>query len=177
MISSKNVGIIAIMRAIRFFSEGMIMLLTLGFFSCKSPDLAAGLEKAQVVKGLIDSKYYAVNVNRMLPMSGKTQNLTSNYSLEIRGDSVISYLPYFGRAYSVPYGGGKALNFEAITTNYTHSYDRNGTAEISFQTDSGEDRYKYSVKIFVNGSSVIQVTPNNRQSVTYHGNLNTKEKP
>ncbi|MDR0845620.1 MAG: DUF4251 domain-containing protein [Tannerella sp.] len=166
------------MKTIRLFlTGGMMLLLTLGFFSCKSSGIAAGPEKKQAVKELIDSKHYTVDVNRMLPMSGKTQNLTSNYSLTVEGDSVISYLPYSGRAYSVPYGGGKGLNFNAKITDYSLSYDQKGTADISFLTDSGEDRYKYSVKIFANGSSVIQVTPNNRQSISYHGNLNEDEKP
>ncbi len=41
----------------------------------------------------------------LLNMRGRSIPLTSLYSLEIRNDSVISYLPYYGRAYSIPYGG------------------------------------------------------------------------
>ncbi len=32
----------------------------------------------------------------MQPMRGGSRNLTTNYTLEIRNDSVFSYLPYFG---------------------------------------------------------------------------------
>lgn len=45
--------------------------------------------------------------------------MTTNYTLEIRNDSVFSYLPYFGVAYNAPYGGGKSLNFNASITGYT----------------------------------------------------------
>ena len=46
-------------------------------------------------------------------MKGRSRALTSDYSIEIRNDSVFSYLPYFGVAYNVPYGGGKGLIFNA----------------------------------------------------------------
>lgn len=54
----------------------------------------------------------------MQPMKGRSRALTSDYSIEIRNDSVFSYLPYFGVAYNVPYGGGKGLIFNAPITGY-----------------------------------------------------------
>ena len=50
-------------------------------------------------------------------MKGGSKHLTSDYSLEIRNDSVYSYLPYFGVAYNVPYGGGKGLNLVLLYQN------------------------------------------------------------
>ena len=38
-------------------------------------------------------------------MNGKTVYLTSPYSVKISNDSAYIELPYFGVAYSVPYGG------------------------------------------------------------------------
>jgi len=40
--------------------------------------------------------------------------LTSPYSVEIRNDSIISHLPYYGRAYSIPYGGGDSSFFSFL---------------------------------------------------------------
>lgn len=40
-------------------------------------------------------------------MNGKTVYLTSPYSVKISNDSAYIELPYFGVAYSVPYGGGE----------------------------------------------------------------------
>ena len=59
-----------------------------------------------------------------MPMKGGSKHLTSDYSLEIRNDSVYSYLPYFGVAYNVPYGGGKGLNFSAPLSEYTSTYSK-----------------------------------------------------
>ena len=54
---------------------------------------------------MIENGRFTIEVDRALPMGGRTVHLTTPYSLEMRGDSAISYLPYFGRAYSLPYGG------------------------------------------------------------------------
>ena len=60
-------------------------------------------QKKEAVKELIVSENYKIDVNTAMPMRGRSIPLTSLYSLEIRNDSVISYLPYYGRAYSIPY--------------------------------------------------------------------------
>ncbi len=65
----------------------------------------------QAVREAVDAKSYKINVDRVMPMKGGSKNLTSDYSLEIRNDSVYSICLISGVAYNVPYGGGKGLNF------------------------------------------------------------------
>ena len=60
------------------------------------------VQKELQVQKMIDKGHFKIDVNRSIPMSGRSVDLTSSYSLEVKGDSVISYLPYFGQAYSVP---------------------------------------------------------------------------
>ena len=67
-------------------------------------------QKERVVREIVDSGRIKIDVDRAVPMAGRSVNLTSPYSLEIHGDSILSYLPYFGRAYSAPYGGGEGLD-------------------------------------------------------------------
>src|ERR1700760_370132 len=51
------------------------------------------------VKMKIDAKRYTIVANYVLPQRGGGRQLTSDYELRITPDSVISFLPYFGRAY------------------------------------------------------------------------------
>ena len=102
----------------------------------------------RAVKEAIAAKQYKINVDRMQPMRGGSRNLTTNYTLEIRNDSVFSYLPYFGVAYNAPYGGGKSLNFNASITGYT---------------------------IFPDGSTSIHVQPMNKQSISFTGEMDTEK--
>jgi len=132
-------------------------------------------EKEQIRK-LIESNRFRIDINRAVPMQGRSVNLTSTYSLELKGDSVISHLPYFGRAYSVPYGGGEGLRFEEALTDLSLSFDKKGTAKLKFTAKTSEDRYTFNVQIFSNGSVTVNVNPVNRQGITYHGRLITEQK-
>lgn len=129
-------------------------------------------QKENEVKELLDSGRYTIEVNRALPVGGSSINLTSPYSLELRDDSVISYLPYFGRAYTVPYGGSNGLRFDEPVTNYSITYDKKKKkALVKFEVRTSEDNYTYSVDVFMNGNSIIHVQPLNKQSITFHGEI------
>ena len=95
-----------VMKNVRLFWLLGIVLVIAGQSLCAQTKKEKREQKEKEVKELIESKRFTIDVNRAIPMGGRSLNLTSPYSLEMRGDSAISYLPYFGRAYSAPYGGG-----------------------------------------------------------------------
>ena len=128
-------------------------------------------EIARQVRQAIDSNHYKIDVDRMLPMSGNSKTLTSTYSLEIKNDSVFSYLPYFGKAYNIPYGGGKGLIFDDTLSEYTATYNKKGKVEIKFTVRTDEDKYTYHIQIFPNASTSISINSNNRQPINYQGEL------
>jgi hypothetical protein len=146
-----------------------------GCSSSKSLTKEEKTAKEAVLRKAVENREFVVDVDRMLPMSGRSQTLTSPYSLEINGDQVKSYLPYFGRAYSVPYGGGDGLNFESPVTDYKSSFDSKGKATIEFQTKTKEDQYSFRLEIFSNGSASINVTSVNRQGVSFQGTASDKK--
>jgi len=158
------------MKAFSLFAV-MMMVVTLGFTSCASSNAVSKRERAQAVKKQLDDRQYTIEVNRALPMGGRARELNPTYSLSIKGDTINSYLPYFGVAYNVPYGGGQGLVFKASITDYTVNFDAKGSADITIRTRSEEDHYVYQIKIFEHGSTTIHVTPNNRQAITFHGNV------
>lgn len=133
-------------------------------------------QKRQAVEQLIKSGTYKIDVNRAIPARGRSVSLTSPYSVEVRNDSVLSYLPYFGRAYNIPYGGGQGLNFKAPLTDYRLEWDKKGTARIKFSARSPEDKYEFTISVYNNGSSSIFVNMQNRQSISFNGELNLTEK-
>src|SRR6185436_5082371 len=58
--------------------------------------------KDAAIKLLVDSQNYVFVVQSAMPLSGRVRQLTSDYDLRVTKTSVISYLPYFGRAYQAP---------------------------------------------------------------------------
>ena len=104
-----------------------IMLLILfiagtGIFTLQAQNREERKElKEQTVKEKIESENYRIDINTAYPRRGRMIPLTSIYSVTIRNDSVFSQLPYFGRAYSIPYGGGQGLMFNAPIDGKTRS--------------------------------------------------------
>ena len=132
-------------------------------------------QKKEAVKKLIASENYKIDVRTAMPMRGRSIPLTSPYSLEIRNDSVISYLPYFGRAYSIPYGGGDGLDFKAPLKEYDMKMDKKGNAVIEFVARNPEDRYEFRAKVYTNGEASINVNMQNRQSISFQGELEMED--
>lgn len=81
-------------------------------------------KKEKAVSLAIEARKYKIDVNRATPMKGGSKYLTSPYSIEVRNDSLYSYLPYFGVAYNIPYGGGKGLNFKESISEYTTEHEK-----------------------------------------------------
>ncbi|WP_239063565.1 DUF4251 domain-containing protein [Bacteroides sp. 51] len=129
-------------------------------------------QKEVAIKELIKSGNYKIEVSIAYPRGGKSVPLTSSYDLEIRNDSVISHLPFYGRAYSIPYGGGDGLNFKAPLDEYEVEYNpKKEKYEVKLGARTNEDTFRFNLEIFFNGSSRIDVTMQNRESISYSGEI------
>lgn len=128
-------------------------------------------KKEKAVKEVVDSGRIKIDVDRAVPMAGRSINLTTPYSLEIHGDSILSHLPYFGRAYSAPYGGGEGLMFKEVAAEKERTSKKKGRSEIKFRVKTKEDIYTFRVEVYPNGSATINVTPVNKQSITFYGDV------
>ena len=146
------------------------LLLTLTIFGQSKQQSKAEI-KAAKVEQYIQSGHYEIIVNQVNPMCGRTRQLTSEYSVRVSGDSSYVYLPYFGRAYSAPYGGDGGIKVAALMDNYKVDYKEGKNYSISFTAKGANDTFQFSISIWTNGSSSINVTSNNRQAIGYIGEL------
>lgn len=128
-----------------------------------------------LVKESIESKNYTIRANTALPNGWRSVALDTRNSVEVRQDSVFSNLPYFGRAYRLPYGGGEGLVFDAPITDYKVKEGKKGAIEIEFKARTREDSYRFILIIFTNGNSSIKVFTENRQSIDFLGEMIFKE--
>ena len=162
------------------YNLSSIVLLSLAIVllcSCATAEERAARAALQAarVKTALAKKHYKIDVDRMYPMSGAAKHLTFGYSVEVRNDSLISYLPYFGRAFSVPYGGGKALNFSESINNYQESEKSNGQRQIEIGVRNEEDTYTYYIDVFDNGSSSIAIQAREREPISFSGMMTFDE--
>ena len=123
------------------------------------------------VTNALNNRDYKIVIDRMYPMRGSSRHVSFGYSVEVRNDTLISYLPYFGRAYNVPYGGGKGLNFTAPIGSYQEFMKRNGQRHIEIGVSNEEDTYFYTIEVFDNGNSTVDVRARQRERISYSGNI------
>lgn len=142
------------------------------FMACATQEERAArkAEQAKMVTEALNVRKYKIDITRMIPSKGPAKSVSS-YSIEVRNDSLISYLPYVGRAYSVPYGGGNGLNFSAPISNYKESKGKNGARDIEISVTNSEDTYKYSLKVYDNGNSSLNVQSRQREQISYSGDM------
>lgn len=153
----------------------IVIIAVLTLASCSTADKVARderrREKAGMVAESIESGRYRVGVRTAYPARGGAVQVTGDYGLEVSGDSVTVYLPYFGRGYTLPYGGGKGLNFKALTTEYDVRKMKRGRTRVEFSTRNDEDTYRFTVDVFDNGQVSIDVQPQQRSRISYSGEL------
>ena len=124
--------------------------------------------KAYVVK-CIDDRHYKIDVNMMNPHRGTSKILSSSWSLEVKGDTLDSYLPYFGRAYEPVYGETKVLNFNAPIKSYEDSGFMKGKRTIRIHVDNSEDIINYKLEVTEDGYACIDVYPRKREDISFSG--------
>ena len=123
------------------------------------------------VTNALNNRDYKIAIDRMYPMRGSSRHVSFGYSVEVRNDTLISYLPYFGRAYNVPYGGGKGLNFTAPIGSYQEFMKGNGQRHIEIGVSNEEDTYFYTIEVFDNGNSTVDVRARQRERISYSGHI------
>ncbi len=125
--------------------------------------------KAMRIKQAINARDIHIMVNEALPLNHSAIPLTSDYSLRLKHDSAFVYLPYFGRAYSVPYNGGGGFDFAKKRTDDTINFKKSQGYTWRFSAQTSDDNYQFNVWISLDGYATITVNCNNRQSISYYG--------
>ena len=155
----------------------LVSFVTLVVLSaCITPEerAARAAEQAAKVKAALSQRDFKISVDRMYTNRGGSKSLSYGYQVAVRNDSLISYLPYFGRSYNIPYGGGKGLNFSERISSYQESQGKNGLRVIDIDLQNEEDTYHYTLEVFDNGSSSITVMSRQRERISYSGEMEFK---
>lgn len=135
-------------------------------------------EEQAMIKERIESKSFKVDINFMLPRRGPQQALTTPYSVTIDGGRIISHLPYIGEAWDLPYGGGKALNFESPIDEFSMSLAAFGGGRIIVvTTDNEEDYLQYRFEISLDGRVNLTVRSHHRETISYRGQVDPYTNP
>ena len=150
---------------------GLVALLMVG--CATQQERAEQREKRrQAVAEAIATRRLHIDVSMMNTLHYGTKSVSPDFFLELRGDTLCSYLPYMGQAFQpsimTPSIG---LNFEEPILRYAESRPKPNKTRLEMDVKTQEDTYHYLIDVYDTGEVYLQVRPVNRDPVSFDGSV------
>jgi|1115.fasta_scaffold08553_2 hypothetical protein len=145
-----------------------ILLLSL------SPLLGLAQDKTEpvTVAQMLTDHNYIFSAETALPQQGRMQQLTSEFDLTVTPDTIISYLPYFGRAFVAPVNPGEGgIKFTSVDFTYKEVKKKKKRWEITIEPRDAGSVQQLFLTVFDNGTASLRVNDRNRQSISFNGRV------
>lgn len=108
---------------------------------------------------------------------GNIQLSGSNFDFIVTPDSLVSYLPFYGRAYSGGYSNDEGgYKFKSKDFTYTTTNRKKGGWDVTIRTKDVKDSPRMTMNVSEGGYATLSVISNNKQSITYNGYLKEGKK-
>lgn len=151
------------MKPIKAFTSFLIIMIA------GSIAINAQEKDPVVLKNMFDSKNFIFKARTVYPQTGSSRVLTSEYDLTFSGNKIVSFLPYFGRAYSAsPYTSDGGIKFTSTDFSYTASQSKKGWRVTIIPKDANSVQQLY-LDVSSSGYATLQVTSSDRQNISFHG--------
>jgi len=138
-------------------------------------DLTKKERKQMAVINAISDKRWHIDITSMNTMRYGSRTVSTDFFLELRGDTLRSYLPYLGQAHASPsLSPTIGLNFEERVRQYQESRPKGKYTQIDIDVKTKEDTYHYVIDIYDSGEAYIRVRSLNRDPISFDGTLETK---
>lgn len=128
------------------------------------------------VENMVTSKHFVFKPQTMIPTSGMVKQLTFDYDLRIMGDSISTYLPYFGRSYEpIAPGEEGGVNFNSSNFSYKVEPRKKGGWDIIILPKDTKDVRQLFFTISPDGFASLQIISNSKQAISYTGYIANKK--
>jgi len=129
-------------------------------------------QKIQLIKSLVDDKTFVFKAYSVIPKNEKTKALVSDFGMEVRSDSIFSYLPYYGNTYSRDYTSFKdsPMGFMQPMESYRKVKTKKGY-DINIKVKNINDVIDITFHLSKTGDATVVASSINRQSITYIGEI------
>ena len=125
----------------------------------------------------IAAKKWRIDIRSMNTMRYGSRMVTPDFYLELRGDTLCSYLPYLGQARVSPMlSPAIGLNFEESVLSYKESQPKSKKyTQIDIDVRTQEDNYHYVIQLYDSGEAYIRVRSLNRDPISFDGTMTTSQ--
>ena len=132
-------------------------------------------EKRKEITNLLKERTFVFKPTHAIPLGGGSVFLSHSFDAEIKGDTLISYLPFYGVAYRVEYGGRNgAFDFTQPIQDFKMEKDRKGY-QVNLEVKNKMDFLTFNFQISELGNATLSITSTNRQAITFYGHIEAPE--
>ena len=134
-------------------------------------------EQAAKVKAVLAEKHYKIVVNSMADLSEtdekRSPQLLSTYRLEVRNDSLITFLPHYGYNHILGEAGvgTRGLILYEPISSYQEELTKKSKRHIEISVEKEDDTLIFMIEVSANGNSNISVRSLRRDRISYFGNI------
>ena len=158
---------------IQFFA--IVLILSLLFIQCSSSKktMAKYVQlTADDIKNMVSDQQFIFVATRVNPLRGGMRVLTSEYDVSVKKDSLVSYLPYFGRAYQAPLNPSEGgIQFTSTSFSYKVNPGKKDTWEVTIIPNDFQDVQQLFFTIYNNGTAMLNVTSTYKDPISFNGYL------
>jgi len=132
-------------------------------------------DKKAEIKNIVEARNFVFKAQTALPTTGISRQLTTDFDLRVTKDTIVSDLPYFGRAYSAPVNPTQGpLQFTSTDFQYTMTNRKKGGWDIMIVPKDVQDPRQMALSITESGYASLTVTSTNRQPISFNGYITAK---
>jgi hypothetical protein len=163
---------IVLLTLILFFSLSSVYSQNAGKKSKKRLKAELKAEQIRQIRDILNSKNFVFKAKTVNPVNMKQMTLRSDFGVEVRGDSIFSYLPYFGNEYVRDFSSYKnsPLGFMLPITKYSRSGTNNGY-KIQMKVKNENEFINLIFHISKTGYTSLSATFLIRQSISFEGEI------
>jgi hypothetical protein len=152
----------------------ILLYFVLTFVSCATLQ-EREQRKEQMKKAVaeaVTTKQMHIDITSMNTMRYGSRAVTPDFFLELKGDSVRSYLPYLGQAYQAPMmSPSQGLNFVTKAKSIKVSQPKKDQSRIEIDMKTDEDSYHYVIDLYDSGKAYIHVRSQHRDPISFDGDF------
>jgi hypothetical protein len=131
----------------------------------------------QSIMEALANRQMRIEVRSMNTVRYGSKIVTPDFFLELRGDTLRSYLPYLGVAHQAPMASpSEGLNFETVMKSYHQSKPKPDLARLEIEAKTKEDFFVYHIEVYYTGKAFISVQSQHRDPISFDGEVIEKER-
>ncbi|MBO4486071.1 MAG: DUF4251 domain-containing protein [Prevotella sp.] len=158
----------------------LLLCVAVGFAACATSGMtheekvAERQRVAQFVADAVANRDFKIEVDRVTPQRMSPRILSYGYGVTVKGDSIDSYLPFFGRVYRAEFGEQNGLRFEDRIAQWQAGQTKKDRYVVELLVRRHMEILYYQFDIFDNGKVSLMVRSDNRDTMYFTGEMVTE---